>query len=198
MTNLKKLGVLTLSIALAAATIGCNNKEGKPAEVKSPNLPEAGKAEAQKIAYIEVDSLMTQYTFCLQYKDSLTNLRNSYQRTVENKMRALQQAGASFQKKIQDGTFTTQEQVQKAQASLAKQEQDLQKLQEDLTLKFDAEQAKFNQALRDSLQNFLADYNKKHKYTLILSKAGDNILYAAPSMDITADVIAGLNKRYKK
>lgn len=198
MTNLKKLGVLTLSIALAAATIGCNNKEGKPTDVKSPNLPEAGKTEAQKIAYIEVDSLMTQYTFCLQQKDSLTALSNSYQKTVENKMRALQQAGASFQKKIQDGTYTTQEQVQKAQASLAKQEQDLQKLQEELTLKFEAEQAKFNQALRDSLQNFLADYNKKHKYTLILSKAGDNILYATPSMDITADIIAGLNKRYKK
>lgn len=198
MTNLKKLGVLTLSITLAAATIGCNNKEGKATDVKSPNLPEAGKVEAQKIAYVEVDSLMTQYTFCLQYKDSLTALSNSYQRTVENKMRALQQASASFQKKIQDGTYTTQEQVQQAQASLARQEQDLQKLQEDLTLKFDAEQAKFNQALRDSLQNFLADYNKKHKYTLILSKAGDNILYAAPSMNITADVIAGLNKRYKK
>lgn len=198
MTNLKKLGVLTLSITLAAATIGCNNNEGKPTDVKSPNLPEAGKVEAQKIAYVEVDSLMTQYTFCLQYKDSLTALSNSYQRTVENKMRALQQAGASFQKKIQDGTYTTQEQVQQAQASLARQEQDLQKLQEDLTLKFDAEQAKFNQALRDSLQNFLTDYNKKHKYTLILSKAGDNILYAAPSMNITADVIAGLNKRYKK
>ena len=166
--------------------------------MKSPNLPEAGKVEAQKIAYIEVDSLMTQYTFCLQYKDSLTELSNSYQKTVENKMRALQQAGASFQKKIQDGTYTSQEQVQKAQASLAKQEQDLQKLQADLTMKFDAEQAKFNQALRDSLQNYLADYNKKHKYTLILSKAGDNILYATPSMDITADVIAGLNKRYKK
>ena len=196
MKHLNKLSTGLLCIAMAFA--GCNNKNSKPADVKTPNLPQAGTTEAQKIAYIEVDSIMTQYEYCKNFKDSLTTLSNSYQKTVESKMRALQQAAASYQKKLQDGTYTSQEQAANAQASLAKQEQALQKLQEELSVKFDAEQARYNQALRDSLQSFLADYNKKHKYTLILSKAGDNILYAQPSMDITNDVIAGLNKRYKK
>ncbi|MDO4934319.1 MAG: OmpH family outer membrane protein, partial [Prevotella sp.] len=35
------------------------------------------------------------------------------------------------------------------------------------------------------------------KYDLIMSKAGDNILFADKKHDITNDVINGLNKRYK-
>lgn len=52
--------------------------------------------------------------------------------------------------------------------------------------------------MRDSIQSFLRDYNKQKGYSIILSKAGDNILYANPAMDITTDVVNGLNKRYKK
>ena len=60
-----------------------------------------------------------------------------------------------------------------------------------------SETAKFNEALRDSLQHFLKDYNADKKFDLILSKAGDNILLGAQRLDITQDVINGLNKRYK-
>ena len=52
-------------------------------------------------------------------------------------------------------------------------------------------------ALRDSIQHYLAVYNKDKKYSLILSKAGDNILYADKAYDITNEVISGLNKAYK-
>ena len=75
--------------------------------------------------------------------------------------------------------------------------QDLQELQNRLGSELDAETAKFNKSLRDSIQNFLKDYNKTKKYDLIISKAGDNILYADKKHDITQDVINGLNKRYK-
>lgn len=59
------------------------------------------------------------------------------------------------------------------------------------------ETEKYNNALRDSIQHFLAVYNKDKKFSLILSKAGDNILYADKAHDITNDVVAGLNKAYK-
>ena len=60
-----------------------------------------------------------------------------------------------------------------------------------------SETDKFNTALRDSIQHFLAVYNKDKKYSLILTKQGDNILYADKTYDITAEVVAGLNKAYK-
>ena len=83
------------------------------------------------------------------------------------------------------------------QNAIQRQQNDLQALQARLENELASETAKFNEALRDSLQNFLLVYNKDKKYDLILSKAGDNILYAETKYDITQDVINGLNKRYK-
>ena len=60
-----------------------------------------------------------------------------------------------------------------------------------------SEQQKLTMEMRDSIQAFLKTYNKAKKYDYILSRSGDNILLANPKFDITRDVVAGLNKRYK-
>ena len=73
----------------------------------------------------------------------------------------------------------------------------MQELQVRLETELANETQKFNEALRDSLNHFLVSYNKDKKYDLILSKAGDNILYGDRKYDITQDIINGLNKRYK-
>ena len=70
-------------------------------------------------------------------------------------------------------------------------------MQEKLTREFEEERQKDNEEMRDSIENFLKDYNKTHKYSIILSKIESNILYADKAMNITQDVLKGLNKRYK-
>ena len=70
-------------------------------------------------------------------------------------------------------------------------------MQQRLSNEFAAEQEKYNKALHDSIANYLAQYNKDKKYSIIFSKSGDNLLYADKAYDITNEVIAGLNKAYK-
>lgn len=149
-----------------------------------------------KIAYVEIDSIMTQYQFCKDYAAILEKKGQNIQSTLMSGQQNLEQAAANFQQKIQQNAYT-REQAEGIQASLQKQSADLQALNQRLTNEFQAETEKYNQALRDSINHFLAIYNKDKKYTLILSKAGDNMLYADKSCDITAEVIAGLNKAYK-
>ena len=57
--------------------------------------------------------------------------------------------------------------------------------------------AKYNKALSDSVHNYLKEYNKDKKYSIILAKSGDNILYADPAYNITDDVVKGMNQAYK-
>ena len=80
---------------------------------------------------------------------------------------------------------------------MQRQQADLQGLQQRLGNEFQAETAKYNKALHDSIANYLKAYNKDKKYSIIFSKSGDNLLYADKAYDITNDVIAGLNKAYK-
>lgn len=149
-----------------------------------------------KIAFVEVDSIMTQYAFCKDYTQILQKKGQNIQTTLAGKQRSLEQAAANFQQKLQQNAYT-REQAEGIQASLQKQAADLDVLNQRLTNEFQTETDKYNNALRDSIQNFLARYNKDKKYSLILSKAGDNLLYADKAFDITAEVIAGLNKAYK-
>ena len=150
-----------------------------------------------KIAYVEVDSLMTQYEFCKEFTLILQKKSNNARNTLNQKGQALQSAMANFQQKLNNNGFTSREQAESQQAAIQRQQQSLQELQARLENELGNETAKYNEGLRDSLQHFLAAYNKDKKYDLILTKQGDNILLANKRYDITNDVINGLNKHYK-
>ena len=156
------------ALAIAAMMVSCNN-----ATPKMDEQPAAASGDGLKVAFVEVDSLMTQYDFAKDYSVTLQKKSNNARNTLTQKGNALQAA------------------------VIQRQQNDLQELQARLENELATETAKFNEALRDSLQNFLKDYNADKHFDLILSKAGDNILLGSSKLDITQDVINGLNKRYK-
>ena len=183
------------ALAIAAVMVSCNNASPKMDE--KPAEAEAAATGGIKIAYVEVDSLMTQYTFAKDYSVTLEKKSNNARNTLTQKSNELQAAVNNFQQKLQNNGFQSREQAQSVQSGIERRQRDLQELQARLENELANETQKFNEALRDSLNNFLASYNKDKQYDLILSKAGDNILFADRKFDITKDIINGLNKRYK-
>lgn len=187
-------GTLALAAMTTLAFTSCN-KQNSQAENKSESNTKAAPT-SMKIAYVEVDSIMSQYKFCKDYSLILQKKGQNIQSTLASKQQALQAAAANFQQKVQQNAYT-REQAEAIQAGLQKQSADLQGLNQRLSNEFQVETEKYNAALRDSLRHFLNEYNKDKRYSLILSKAGDNLLYADKAFDITNDVVAGLNKAYK-
>ena len=187
---------MMMAAAAVMALASCNNASPKMDE--QPAAADYATSGGVKIAYVEVDSLMTQYEFCKEFTLIIQKKSNNARNTLNQKGQQLQNAAANFQQKLQNNGFTSREQAESQQAAIQRQQQSLQELQARLENELATETAKYNEALRDSLMNFLNVYNKDKKYDLILTKQGDNILYAAKRFDITNDVINGLNKRYKK
>lgn len=188
-------GTLAATVLVAMTTVSCD-KSKPQVDDKQPAAAQAAPTST-KIAFVEVDSIMSQYKFCKDYSLILQKKGQNIQNTLAQKQQALEAAAANFQQKIQQNAYT-REQAQQIQMSLQKQNNDIQALNQRLSGEFQAETEKYNKALRDSIQHFLAVYNKDKKYSLILSKAGDNILYADKTHDITNEVVAGLNKAYKE
>jgi outer membrane protein len=184
-----------LAAAAIVALASCNNASPKMDE--QPATANDNATGGVKIAYVEVDSLMTQYEFCKEFTLILQKKSNNARNTLNQKGQALQSAMANFQQKLNNNGFTSREQAESQQAAIQRQQQSLQELQARLENELGKETAKYNEGLRDSLQHFLAAYNKDKKYDLILTKQGDNILLANKRYDITNDVINGLNKHYK-
>ena len=185
----------TLAVAaMAAMTITSCDKSKSQADDK-PVASQTAPTDT-KVAFVEVDSIMSQYKFCKDYSLILQKKGQNIQNTLAQKQQALEAAAANFQQKVQQNAYT-REQAQQIQMSLQKQNNDLQALNQRLSSEFQAETEKYNTALRDSIKHFLAIYNKDKKYSIIFSKQGDNLLYADKAYDITNEIIAGLNKAYK-
>ena len=187
------LKVLTITAATMAALSSCNQSAPK-VDAKS-DTPQKVPASL-KIAYVEVDSIMSQYKFCKDYSLILQRKGQNIKSTLAAKQQQLQAAAANFQQKMQQNAYT-RDQAEAINANLQKQNADLQMLDQRLTNEFQNETEKYNNALRDSIQHYLKIYNQDKHYSLILSKAGDNLLYAGKAFDITNEVVAGLNKAYK-
>lgn len=189
-----KKNILRAAMVAAFAAVSLTACD-KSKTAEQPAQPQNAPAEL-KIAYVEVDSIMTQYQFCKDYSAILTKKGQNIEATIQQKGQALQNAANNFQQKLQQNAYT-REQAEAYQAGLQKQNADLQQLQQRLSAEFAQEQESFNKALHDSIANYLARYNKDKKYSIIFSKSGDNLLYADKAYDITNEIIAGLNKAYK-
>ena len=88
-----------------------------------------------------------------------------------------------------------EKQSEKAKVYLKKKEE-LDKLEQRLISELSAKSQKNNVTLHDSINSFLKAYNAEKGYDLIISRVGDNLLFANKALDITEEVINGLNARY--
>ncbi|MDD7708787.1 MAG: OmpH family outer membrane protein [Prevotella sp.] len=192
----KKTILRTVALAFVATMGMTSCDKSNPQMDQKANASAKAAAGDMKIAYVEVDSIMSQYKFCKEYSLILQKKGQNIQNTLAQKQQALQAAAANFQLKVQQNAYT-REQAEGVNASLQKQNNDLQILNQRLSAEFQNETDQFNKALRDSIQHYLASYNKDKKYSIIFSKQGDNLLYADKAYDITNEIVAGLNKAYK-
>ena len=186
----------TMAFAVVAtlAMSACN--DSTKMDEKKDNAPTASPKEL-KIAFIEVDSVMTQYEYCKDYSKILEKRSNNIESALASQQKNLEAAVKNFQTKMQNNGFSSQQEYENQQAAIQRQQESLVASRDRLVGELQTQTEKFNAALHDSIQHFIDKYNKDKKYSLILTKQGDNILFGDKSLDITDEVIAGLNKAYK-
>jgi len=179
-------------LAIAGLISSCNNSAPKMDEQTASPV----STEGLRIAYVEIDTLTAQYEFAKQKSLELEKKSTNARNTIQSKTQQLERNAQAFQQKLQSNGFTSREQAENAQAALQREQNNIVALQQRLEAELASEQQKFLQAFQDSLDNFLADYNKDKKYDMIVNKAA--VLFADKRYDITTDVVNGMNKRYKK
>ena len=129
--------------------------------------------------------------------DMLRKTENA-QLTLGEKAKSIQADMADFQKKLENNVFATRERAESEQARIVKRQEEYARLEQRLAGELAAEEQKNSIALRDSINNFMKEYNATHGYDIILSRIGENILFANEALDITKEVIDGLNKCYNE
>lgn len=191
-----KLTAALLPMLAIVLCVSCNKSKQSASASVGADSKTAVVANG-KIVYVEIDSIMRHYEMAKELLASIEDKSKSYDADLNNKQKSLQSAGLDFQNKIQKG-LVTQAQAQEMQQQLAGQEQGLYQLRDQYRGKI-AEDAQVNQRnIISSIMEFLKEYNKSKGYQYILANQfPSSILYADSTLNITNDIIAGLNAKYK-
>lgn len=188
----------TIAIALCVSAFmltftQCNNAPQQPTiitQVIRDSVP------SLKIAYVDIDTLLTNYKLWVDLNEDMIRKEENIRATLNEKMTNLQADYEEFERKLNNNAFATRERAESEQNRILKKRQELEELQERLSNELAIENNKNNVLFRDSINAFVQEYNKEKGYNIILSRLGDNILYIDYAMNITQEIIDGLNARY--
>ena len=189
---------LILTVAVAAIICSCN-ATGNTGTVQPAGNGAAVAAPQGSIVYIQLDSLVSQYDMFNDLRSELESKAQAIQDDLTKKGRSFESAVKDFQTKIEKGLLT-RSQAEEQQQKLAEREQNLQSLSQQKQYEMAEEEAVMSRKVMDAVNTFLKKYNEEKGYALILttSAASNTVIVGNPALDITNDVLAGLNDEYIK
>ncbi len=193
--------IITVLLALAVAALYVLHftgiGTGKPAAVETE--PGLSEVPTGNIVYIRMDSLLNKYDLFLDFQTHLNAKARIVEDDLTKKGRAFENDVTSFQEKVQKGLIT-RSQAETQQNQLASRQQELEQFaQQKQMVLAEENQVMLNRVL-DALKTFLAEYRVLNNYDLILTTDGNSntIIEGTTALDITKDVVEGLNREYAK
>lgn len=194
---MKRLNYLLNGLAALAMIVLFSQCGGNAANQAAVAPAQAGGLSGMKIAFVEIDTLLAKYNFCIDLNEAMVKKSENVRLTLNQKAKELDKQKQEFQTKVQNNAYLTQERAQQEYNRIAKLEQDLQNLSNKLQAELMSENEKNSLQLRDSINAFLKQYNKSKGYSMIISNTGfDNLLYADSIYNITREILDGLNASY--
>ncbi len=159
------------------------------------SLPDVGKDVNAKIAYFEMDSIIGSYKLMKEKTTMLQLEEKRLTRKVERERAAAQQRYNELMNK--DRTYSTNAELEADQMELEGLMAKVQQLEESSMNDLVALQQDVMIEIVQNLQNFLSDYNEEYGFDYIVSMQQDGQIWSGnPSLDITRDVLNGLNERH--
>jgi outer membrane protein len=172
---------------------------GKHATTFTAAVSGEGKAPASgNIVYVNIDTLLNNYDSYHDMRAQLAQKQKNMEAEFTNKGNSYQKAVADYQEKAQKGLITRSE-AQKMEQQLMGEQQNLVRLRDNYSQQLSEEEQVLNRKLINDIVVYLKDYNKDGRYTYIMSNTfGGNLLYVPDSLNITKDVLKGINEQYAK
>ncbi|MEQ1733610.1 MAG: OmpH family outer membrane protein [Bacteroidia bacterium] len=187
--------VLTLVVAFLLtkkndATVSVPSNTATTAVANIANIPTGS------IVYVNTDSLMNNYKLVKDFKQEMERERSVKENAFQTKMAALEKQVTDFKEIAQR---LSPEEGQRQQQELMLKEQKLGEYRENLMAELTKKEIDKNTEMTKRITDYLNKLNAGGKYTYVMGYAqGGGILHANKTLDITAQVVAGLNAEYKK
>lgn len=166
--------------------------------VQQTNVPQQQASVAVsglKLAYVDVDSLLANYLFYQDLVEEMTRKEENYRLALTEEYNKLQKEINDFQKKVENNVYSSAERAESERNRLLKKQQAFEEKQRQYSVEFDNEGAANSEKISEIVDDYIKKYNQTHGYDMIISKA--SLLFANEALNITAEVLDGLNSEYK-
>ncbi len=148
-----------------------------------------------KIAYINSDSVLKYYEFFNVNKEKLEAKGKKLDQDFRNRAQSLQNDISAYQRNV--GSMTIG-QAKAVEEDLGKKQQNLQLYQRSLEQEIMTDQSKMNEELYSKITDYLKLYGEEKGLQVVLKyDPTSDLLYGGKTIDITQDVIKGLNESFK-
>ena len=148
-----------------------------------------------KMAYINSDTVLKYYDFFKVNREKLEAKSKKLDQELRGRAQSLQNDYESYQRNV--GSLTIG-QAKAIEEDLGKKQQNLRMYQESLSQELAGEEGKMNVDLYAKITTFLKKYGEEKGIQLVLKfDPSSDMLYGGAGLDITQDVIKGLNEAYK-
>lgn len=156
------------------------------------------KSNSSLIAYVELDSLNDQISYIKSRRGQFEAEQKAIETEWQNGYRGLENKKNNFIK--EKGQNMTQQEAEKFQADLIQQQQQIDARKQNQTQSLSEKSYKFLEDIQKKLKDFLQEYNKEKNYQYILTTGTgmDYMILKDSSLNITADVVAGMNEVFAK
>ena len=149
------------------------------------------------VAYVNTDTLLAKYQYAIDMEKELLAYKDQQEAYGRKQMEQFQ---TDYQSYLQNGANMTLTQQQQKEAELKQRAEKMSTLEQELTAKIMERQMSENTKLLNAIFAFIREYNAANQqFDIILRKTFNDspTLYLNPAMDITDEIVAGLNEEYK-
>lgn len=187
-------------LLLAGSCASKENAEGQnkttPAEKPATKVTNESFEPTTNIRYYNMDSVMANYDLVKTFNEANLRTMTELQNAQRSREGELNRMAANIQQKVQSNGYLSEASYNADMSELNKKQQAAQNYLGSLQAKAQEEALRQQEEFIDSLDNFLAEYNKTRHYDAILLYAPGQ--FFNPALDITEDIIEGLNSRYTR
>jgi outer membrane protein len=184
--------ILAAGILVSLVLFISNKKQAGGTSTKKDDV-----SQSLKIAYVDLDTIQSKYTFYQEKMQEFEKKKEMADRDLNNAFQKIDNERVTFLKR---GESITQAEAENFQRIYQGKMQNLEEQKKNMENNIAEDGLKTMEELRNKMNDFLEEYNKKAKYSFIFSySAGMNVLfYKDSAYNITAEVVEGLNQSYKK
>ena len=172
---------------------GVGTKSKHNADATAPLQKEGGLT----VAYVDSDTLLAKYQYAIDLEKELVAYKEQQERYYQQQVTSFQ---TDYQNYLQNGSSLTLTQQQAKEEELKKRAEKISTLEQELMAKVTERQMEENTKLLNAIFAFVREYNAENQqFDIVLRKTFDSspTLYMNPAMDITNEILDGLNEEYK-